>query len=117
MRQMNQIFAVGVCLNFGLNLALIFSLGALGAAIATVITQSLIAVALVLIVMRSLGWMVYRTAWLRALLFMGFLWLCLGVLDQSDLGWQWQFLTYGIAAIGMSRLLGLWSLSNLSRWQ
>ncbi|MEZ5041442.1 MAG: oligosaccharide flippase family protein [Saprospiraceae bacterium] len=55
LRQMNQLFVLGVMLNIGLNLWLIPTRGALGAAMATCFTQAMVWIGQVLLVRRLLG--------------------------------------------------------------
>ncbi len=55
-RLMNWVFFGGVMLNFTLNFILIRQYGAWGAAIATLVTQSLTAAGLIYIVLRQLSW-------------------------------------------------------------
>ncbi|MDX1408266.1 MAG: oligosaccharide flippase family protein, partial [Saprospiraceae bacterium] len=69
LRRLNLLYACFALLNIGMNAALIPSYGAWGAAIATLVTQSLVAVALLVAVRHSVHWRWPVRYWLRCVLF------------------------------------------------
>ncbi len=106
-KKMNQIFFVGVLLNFGLNLYFIDKYMAVGAAIATIITQSLSATALILLAIKEtalgpdLKLMVKMLSF--AILCFGVLWFLPYVFDS----WLQQLFGFFFLAALMSAVLGL----------
>jgi O-antigen/teichoic acid export membrane protein len=86
--QMNVIFACGVVLNIVLNLLLIYRYGALGAAIATVITQTAILIPHLYFSHKWIGVKIPGRILVRAALLLGI--SLFAVLEiRTSLGWPW----------------------------
>ncbi len=112
-RQMNRIFLVGVVVNVLLNLLFIFWWKAWGAALATLITQSLVVTGLYLLCVRRIGAKL-SGAFLGKLA--GFVVLTIITAQLSyriPLPWVAQAIVLILVSLGLSLLLGLFPFRRL----
>ncbi len=90
LRMMNRVFLAGVGLNFVLNIVLISLFQAWGAALATVITQTVTAVTLVAIVLQLLAWKPNLQYLLRIAIFVLTMTAMAILLLQTSWAWYYQ---------------------------
>ncbi len=118
LRRMNQIFAAGFMLNLTLNLVLIPSMAAEGAALATFITQSIVFLAQVVLAMRLLKLSWAPSLLMQLLLFSGLIWLVGWALSGSSLSWHWSVKFLACVSVGglLAFLLRLLDLRSWLAW-
>ncbi|MCB0667913.1 MAG: oligosaccharide flippase family protein [Saprospiraceae bacterium] len=112
-RMMNYIFLVGVGLNFTLNLILIPYWKAWGAAMATVVTQISVAIALLILAYRYLRMPIDGGAWLRIGIFTISVYLLAHWSQVWNLSWWYASVVIGILAVSIALIL---RLINLRDW-
>jgi len=105
LRVMNQIFAWSILLNIGLNLALIFRYGALGAAIATICTQFLVLFAQILLAERYFKF--EKTGAMMGRLLGYGVWMVAAGWGLSQLNWPWGWAFVAMLILGLVSALGL----------
>lgn len=105
LRAMNQIFALSILLNIGLNLALIFRYGALGAALATICTQFLVLFGQILIAQRYFNF--EKTGLMMGRLLGYGAWMIAAGWGFSQLEWPWGWAFIAILGWGVVSALGL----------
>jgi len=113
LRQMNTVFVFGVLANVGLNLWLIPLHGALGAAVASLITQSGITLALIVLCGTVLGIRLQSAWWIRIL---GFSLVCWWLIERIAFfipGWMTAFLFAGAAGMVLALISGLLNIRSL----
>jgi len=92
LRKMNTLFLFGIALNVGLNLYLIPIKGGLGAAYATLITQSFIAIAQIIFVFKSFKLLGWQNTLGKSIVFAGALLLfCYFLNTRFEFSWEQNF--------------------------
>jgi len=112
--RMNRIFVLGIILNVVLNYFLILSDKAAGAALATLLTQSFIAIALVVLAMREFNLRINLRMTSRAILF--FLltgMVCYLSTTYLPFDWRLKFVLSGLASLVGAVVLGLVSVKDV----
>jgi O-antigen/teichoic acid export membrane protein len=116
-RQLNILYISCVSLNVVLNLLLIFRLGARGAAIATLLTQSVATAALVIMTIRKAQVSIRGSRILSAVLFLG---LCVvisyGSIQVDSLGWVVRFAGTAILMGGAALITRLIKIEELRQF-
>ncbi len=98
-RKMNKVFLIGVLINFLLNLFLIKMMKAQGAALATLLTQSGTACALIWISHKSLSWPLFWSDFVKILPFPVLLILIIMGLRSTELPWFVQLIIFVLIAL------------------
>ncbi len=111
--QMNRIFALGALLNFALNLILIRQWKALGAATATLITQSLTTLALLWLAHRELRLSLHVKGLFRSLIFLLVMLVGAFFIWRLPFGWEWQICMTFLTALGGTILTRQWPSIHL----
>lgn len=113
MKHLNLLAAAGVLLNVLLNLLLIPHYQALGATIATVVTQILVAAGHIGLSLRLFDLQVDKHLLWRATL-SGILLVFLGgVVAQASMPWLMQLSAWSVAAVAVLWLTGMWRIADL----
>jgi len=116
-RQMNILFIFGVLTNIGLNLWLIPRHAALGAAWASLITQSGITLSLIFLSRRQLKVGLRLSWWGRILLFSVISWDLIRWIARwgREGAWSWTtgFLLAGVASMALALIIGLISVRSV----
>ena len=110
---LNTVSAIGIVINIGLNTYFIPEFGAKGAAFATLITQSIVALTQIIFVIYHFE---IKPNWLIFLQFIGFIGAGIGFNMLFPIGFTWSFITIlglQIISLFIFRLIDLRELKNL----
>lgn len=110
---LNTVSAIGIVINIGLNTYFIPEFGAKGAAFATLITQSIVALTQIIFVIYHFE---IKPNWLIFLQFTGFIGVGIGFNMLFPIGFTWSFITIlslQIISLFIFRLIDLRELKNL----
>ncbi len=107
LRSMSQVFLVGILLDILLNISLLHSHKAVGAAIASLCTQWFVALGMVWLCKKHYGIQPSARALLQMTLFMAGTIGCSWLLQQTGWPWHWRFLGVFVGG-GLCALLTRW---------
>jgi O-antigen/teichoic acid export membrane protein len=119
LKEMNRIFGIGLTLNILLNAILIPYYGAWGAAIATLITQSFVAVSEIILVFMLIKEVKKEFKWIDLFRLIGFLigaYLLFGLIHtylEVYLDWRLNILIAGLAALAWAEAIGFLELRGI----